>query len=241
MLLDSLAVILVKTRFPENIGMAARACANMGCPQIRLVQPERWDFLKAEPVATTQGMGILNSIQIFPDLPAALAPFSAVYGTTARLGGWRRAVSNPQLAAEEIARRARLGEKIALVFGPEDRGLANSDLAWCQEIVSIPVQEGAKSLNLAQAVLILLYECRKALAGRPVVPVRKRRFISCAERGLLEENLKKALVELHCFTEKNQDYSFQQWRDLLNRAALRRYDYDALMGLARQILNRLGK
>ena len=52
MLLQGLEVVLVKTRFPENIGMAARACVNMGCPTFRLVDPDRWDREKARPLAT---------------------------------------------------------------------------------------------------------------------------------------------------------------------------------------------
>ena len=239
MLLDSLAVIFVRTRFPENIGMAARACANMGCPAMLLVRPERWDPLKAEPMATGQGMKIIRSIRIFPDLPAALAPFTTAYAATARLGGWRRRVKSPQAAAEEIAARLRQGERIALVFGSEDRGLENRELASCQEIVSIPVEADARSLNLAQAALILLYECRKACAGKAGAGGGERDFLTCAEKGLLEESLKAALVKLNCFTETNQDYFFQQWRELLHRAGLRRHDYAALMGLCRQIMNRV--
>ena len=60
MLLQGLEVVLVKTRFPENIGMAARACVNMGCPTLRLVDPERWDREKARPLATPKGQDILD-------------------------------------------------------------------------------------------------------------------------------------------------------------------------------------
>ena len=55
MSLDLLQVVLVQTRFPENIGMAARACVNMGSHSIRLVAPERWDREKARPLATPKG------------------------------------------------------------------------------------------------------------------------------------------------------------------------------------------
>lgn len=241
MLLDSLAVVLVKTRFPENIGMVARACANMGCPEIRLVDPERWDPLKAEPLATASAVKLLANIRIYADLPAALAPFAGAYATTARLGGWRRCVMPAQAAAAEIAAGCKSGAKFALVFGPEDRGMTNNELACCQKIVSIPAEAGASSLNLAQAALILLYECRKAFLRKNEQPPQERTFISCADLSRLEENLKQALLALDCFGEENQDYFFQQWRILLNRAQLRRHEYDALMGLCRQIMNRAQK
>ena len=64
MSLDLLQVVLVQTRFPENIGMAARACVNMGSRSIRLVAPERWDREKARPLATPKGQGVLDDVQV---------------------------------------------------------------------------------------------------------------------------------------------------------------------------------
>ena len=90
MSLDLLQVVLVQTRFPENIGMAARACVNMGSHSIRLVAPERWDREKARPLATPKGQGVLDDVQVLPDVSAAVADCSLVIGTTARTGGWRR-------------------------------------------------------------------------------------------------------------------------------------------------------
>lgn len=239
MLSDSLAVILVRTRFPENIGMAARACANMGCSEICLVAPERWDPLKAEPTATTQGMRLVNRIRLYPDLAAAVSSFSAAYATTARLGGWRKGARSPEEAAKEIVARIQAGEKIALVFGSEDRGLTNEELANCQGLITIPVEESAASLNLAQAVLLTLYECRKALKGKKPAKDPGKMGISCGELQLLERKLKQALVLLECFGEENQDYFFQQWHELLSRSRLKRHEFDALMGVCRQILNRI--
>jgi len=71
MSLDLLQVVLVQTRFPENIGMAARACVNMGSHSIRLVAPERWDREKARPLATPKGQGVLDDVQVLPDVSAA--------------------------------------------------------------------------------------------------------------------------------------------------------------------------
>lgn len=86
MLLEGIQTVLVKTRFPENIGMAARACANMGCPSICLVDPERWDREKAAPLATAKGQGLLDTVQVRSALAEAVAASSLVLGTTARTG-----------------------------------------------------------------------------------------------------------------------------------------------------------
>lgn len=96
MLLQGLDVVLVKTRFPENIGMAARACVNMGCSSLRLVDPERWDKEKAIPLATPKGIPLLDSLSVHPSVQEAVAPCALVLGTTARGG---RLAQGPAFAA----------------------------------------------------------------------------------------------------------------------------------------------
>jgi len=88
-LLGGLDIVLVKTRFPENIGMAARACVNMGCSSLHLVDPERWDKEKARPLATPKGQDLLDDVKVHADLAEAVAPVTLVVGTT----GWGAGVS----------------------------------------------------------------------------------------------------------------------------------------------------
>lgn len=231
-----LTVALLKTRFPENIGMAARACANMGCEKLILIQPERWDPLKAEPLATPKGMRLINNIQIFDSLEQALAPFNLIVGTTARTGGVIRRTITPEELGAQLA-SAGQRKRIALLFGPEDRGLNNEELGFCQALARIPTASEAPSLNLAQAVLLLLYELRR----HPAAPqARKGRSICQAERLLLERAFREALLDLDWLSGANPDYFFQLWRNLLARMELARHEYDALMGFCRQIRNRLG-
>lgn len=250
MTLDLLQVILVQTRFPENIGMAARACVNMGSRSIRLVEPERWDREKARPLATPKGQGVLDAVQVMPDIPSAVADCSLVIGTTARTGGWRRSLLSPEQAASEVARTLERGEKVAIVFGPEDRGLDNDAIQHCQRLVTIPTSPEASSLNLAQSVLLLLYECAKAVRARQHAPRKEEtmageggsgRVISSAEYERLLDNLKDMLLRLDCLHGDNPDYFLMPWRRLLARAQVRRHEYDALMGLCRQVRNKLDK
>lgn len=270
MLLQGLDVVLVKTRFPENIGMAARACVNMGCSSLRLVDPERWDKEKAIPLATPKGIPLLDSLSVHPSVQEAVAPCALVLGTTARVGGWRRALLSPPQAGRLVAASLARDERVALVFGPEDRGLNNAEISHCQQLVTIPTDPAARSLNLAQAVLLLTYECANAVralrhAGgaapspasedatdaapdaalaspqsRPPDPVPGGRAATAAEQERLMAALKDMLLRLDYLHGDNPDYFLLPWRRLFSRAGLRRHEYDALMGLCRQVRAKLG-
>lgn len=246
MLLKGVEIVLVKTRFPENIGMVARACANMGCPAIRLVDPERWEREKAAPLATPKGQGLLDTVQISCTLAEAVASSSLVLGATARIGGWRQAVLPPGRAAGEAAAALTRGERVSLVFGPEDRGLNNEEILHCQRLVTIPTDAAASSLNLAQAVLLMLYECANAVRALPAPPPAEKspasggRAVTADEQERLMAALKTMLLSLDYLHGDNPDYFMMPWRRLFNRAGLRRHEYDALMGLCRQVRHKLG-
>ena len=102
------AVILVRPKYPENVGSVARACMNMGCQRIILVSPRNWDVTKAKRLATPHSEKLLDEITIVDDLTDALAPFSVVYGTTARTGGWRKSIILPEKAGGTIAEQLSL-------------------------------------------------------------------------------------------------------------------------------------
>ena len=248
MLLNGLEVVLVKTRFPENIGMAARACVNMGCPTLRLVDPERWDREKARPLATPKGQDILDNVAVFPDVAPAVGQSALVFGTTARVGGWRQALLSPQQAAREAVAVLARGERVSFVFGPEDRGLNNEEITHCHRLVTIPTDPAASSLNLAQAVLLLTYECANAARalrhGESGKTDENRtgggRAATAAEQERLMESLKDMLLRLDYLHGDNPDYFLMPWRRLFSRAGLLRHEYDALMGLCRQVRHKLG-
>lgn len=244
MLADSVSIILVKTRFPENIGMAARACANMGCRSLSLVAPELWDKNKAAPLATSQGLPLLENIRIFSTLAEAIKDCHIVFGTTARLGGWRREIVSPHQAAAEIQNGIPENQKASIVFGPEDKGLTNEEIASCGKLIHIKTAWECGSLNLAQSVLIVLYELfQQTLAAQfqPAPHSVSDKIIGHGELTLLENRLKTIISDLDGMHGKNSEYYFLQWHALLERARLRRHEYDAFMGLCRQIENKIKK
>ena len=244
MLLQGLEVVLVKTRFPENIGMAARACVNMGCPTLRLVDPERWDREKARPLATPKGQDILDAVEVHEDVAQAVAQSALVFGTTARVGGWRQALLSPEQAAREAAAVIARGERVSFVFGPEDRGLNNDEITHCHRLVTIPTDPAASSLNLAQAVLLMSYACANAVRAlrhgeKPSDEPRGGKAATAAEQERLMESLKDMLLRLDYLHGDNPDYFLMPWRRLFSRAGLLRHEYDDLMGLCRQVRHKL--
>ncbi|MBI5585679.1 MAG: RNA methyltransferase, partial [Deltaproteobacteria bacterium] len=154
--LDHITIVLQEPRYPENIGSTARAAWNMGLSHLIAVNPEDPDRERMNRLATHMAAGLLERMPIALSLEGALAPFQYVIGTTARLGGERRELISPAEAAQTI-KSLGPANRIALLFGPEDRGLSNEELRFCQATVNIPTAT-AGSLNLAQAVLILGYE-----------------------------------------------------------------------------------
>lgn len=242
-MLPELEIVLVNTRFPENIGMVARACANFGCKNICLVKPEKKDLLNAIPLATPKGLNILKNIRFSSSLSEAVSCSNIVYGTTARTGGWRKSVQYPGEAAEKMITYA--DHKISLVFGPEDRGLLNSEIMICDYLLHIPTTTEAPSLNLAQAVLIILYEYSKAAKKQNIfdkIDINKEsptKLITNKDKERLFEAFKSMLLEIDALHGDKPDYFMLQWKEMFTKAKLKRNEYDALMGLCRQIHNKL--
>jgi tRNA/rRNA methyltransferase len=234
--LDGLAVVLFRPKLSENIGAVARSCANMGCRQIVLVDPGAWDKPRAAAVATSLGAPLLDRAARAEDLSSALAPFTRVFGTTARTGGWRRDIASPETAASDIVNALSEGRRVALVFGPEDRGLTNQEIDSCSNLITIPTAPGAASLNLAQAVLVILYECFKQavrVIPQPLAPGDMPVDWKARERlyGLMRETL--LLIDF--LKLDNADFWMHSVKRFLNKFELKRSEYDMLMGICRQV------
>ncbi|WP_456325337.1 RNA methyltransferase [Desulfonauticus submarinus] len=236
--LNNLTVILVRPKFSENIGSVARACANMGCPNLYLVSPQNFSLDKACPLATPKGMKILEKASIFTQLSDALKDFHSVFGTTARIGGWRKGILLPEEASKKIREVIGLEGNVAVVFGSEDKGLTNEEIEICGQIISIPTVSEAWSLNLAQAVLIILYENFKLLAERKTRPIHDKNIKLATAKDLqtLFLQLKHALLEIDFLhKDNNPDYFMMPIKRFFNRVNLRKNEYNLFMGICRQI------
>lgn len=253
---ENIRVVLVEPRFPENIGMAARACANMGVGRLDVTRPELWPAVwpcadpdapgreyaeKALAAATGAGRAVLENLRVFADLGAALAGSTLSFGATARTGGWRQDILTPEQAVALALKHVRAGGEAAFVFGPEDKGLDNEAIEKCSHLVSIPTASES-SLNLAQAVLLLLYELSRAcpFAGgeRPARPgrIRTSPFITHEQSELLLERLKEAMLALESLPAENSGYFMLPLRRLLARSRIRHNEFSILMGVCGKIL-----
>ncbi|HEX9168243.1 MAG TPA: RNA methyltransferase [Roseiarcus sp.] len=183
------AVILVRPQLAVNIGMCARAMANFGLDDLRLVNPrEGWprsdEYREVAYSAAAGATDLLDAARVFPSLEAAVADLNTVYATTARERGQMKAVLTPSVAMGEAAQAAR--EKRGILFGPERTGLSNDEVALADSIITFPSSPAYASLNLSQAVLICGYEWFKAARGdkpppstipRPISPPAQREML----------------------------------------------------------------
>lgn len=155
------AIILVEPQLGENIGTAARAMANFGLRDLRIVNPrDGWPSEKAES-ASANAIEVVKNARIFPTLEEAIKDLHYVCATTARPRDMVKEILSPETAAKTMKQRAETGQTIGILFGREKSGLTNTDISFADSIVIAPVDPECASLNLAQSVLLMGYEWRR--------------------------------------------------------------------------------
>lgn len=156
---NNIYFVLVEPKEAGNIGAAARAMKNMGFRHLELVKPA--DFLNDEGRAfACNAADILEKAKVYPDLEQAISNKSVVIGTTRRLGKRRGLILTLEESVKKIISLANKN-KIAILFGREDKGLNNKEIENCGFLVTIPADTSSPSINLAQSVLLVAYELSK--------------------------------------------------------------------------------
>lgn len=229
--LDHIGVILVEPQIPENIGAVARAMNNMGVRRLILVNPERCDLTRILRMATGTSIDIVEEMEVFENLNEALASFHYVVGTTARIGSQRPSLTNPRDLAQALIPIAQENH-VAILFGPEDRGLSNEQLRPCHTIATIPTAQFA-SLNLAQAVMIFCYDI--FLASRLPQEEALPRLANKFELEGMYEHLKGVLTRIGFINPQNPEHWMLNIRRFLSRIPLRARDVRIIRGICRQM------
>ena len=229
--LDNISIVLLQSRYSENIGAAARAMRNMGIRQLVIVDPQNFDLSKALKLATHFASDIIEKSKFYPDLKEALSSFNYVVGTTARLGGQRQVLHTPLTLARNLI-PISVKNRIAILFGPEDKGLSNEDIRYCHALVNIPTTEFS-SLNLAQSVMILCYEI--FIAGGEANEEFTPRMASRHELDGMYDQLKDILVRISYINSENPDYWLNHFRRFFTRLQLRAKEVNIIRGLCRQV------
>jgi tRNA/rRNA methyltransferase len=235
--LENLHVVLVRARNPLNIGASARAMSNFGALHLRVVKPYEKAFREA--VSAVGAAPILAEAEEFDSLADATRDCSLIVGTTA-IG--HRELQHELYSLEEAAkkiRKALASGRVAILFGSEKTGLSNDDLSHCHFLVRIPTRDEHRSMNLAQAVAIVVYEI-----SRGVVTTKAKSKLSSTAADMQSVNrIASALLEaLHIsgyIHRRSAATAEEKLRRMLRRFELSSADAEVLLGMLRKILWKL--
>lgn len=237
--LDRTVVVLNETQDLVNIALVIRAMKNMGLGQLRLVRPVEFDTWRINGIAHDTE-DIVDRVQMFDDLPSALADCAYVAGATARRRTIKQDWWAPAAAARELTARE---ERVALLFGREDRGLSNDQIDLCHGLVCIPTSDHS-SMNLGHAAVVIFYEWRKAAFGeeatdRTLMSKRHREMPPASHEELetFFERWETAMTAIGLFRHVDPVPKMRSFRQLFQRARMDRRELGLVEASAWEIIH----
>ncbi|MBN2689774.1 MAG: RNA methyltransferase [Gammaproteobacteria bacterium] len=239
---QNIRIILVEPTHPGNIGATARAMKNMDLSELHLVNPKLFPHVEATARAAGADK-ILKNAHLHNELDEAIADCSLIIGTSARL----RSLSLPLLTARESAEKIHTKhqqDKIAIIFGRESSGLNNEELYKCNYHIHIPTAEEFSSLNLAQAVQIVVYELRMAslqYSTNIKQEYTNEKPATAAEMEHFYQHLQKVLAEIEFLKPSHTKKMLLRLRRLFNKANLEQVELNILEGILSQVEYKLRK
>jgi tRNA/rRNA methyltransferase len=233
-------VILVAPQMGENIGMAARAMANFGLRDLRLVAPrDGWPSEKAL-AASSGAVEIVEKASVHATFREAIGDLNFVLATTARERGQMKQVFAPDRAMAEARREIGTGGRVGIVFGGERSGLDNEEISLCDAILTFPVNPAFASFNLAQAVLLVGYEWFRSARGEAlpfdgdIRSPRAPREMTVSFFDFLEAELDQAGF----FPPEKKPIMMRNLRDVFLRREMTEQDVRTLRGAFTSLLAR---
>lgn len=236
-LAESFVIVLHRTQDIVNIAGTVRAMMNTGFERLRLVSPEIFDAYRIAGIAHGAER-LLDRIEFFDSLDDALADTGRVIGTTSRRRTASYVWQHPREEAPALVELAgALDGPVALVFGPEDRGLSNEDLDRCERLLVVPTHPNHPSLNLAQAVLLVCYELMLAARDTGTLPVPKRGATPATPQQMdwMFEDAEKALETIEFFKARNAPMVMRSLRAILRRSDMSGRDAALLRAMAIEV------
>lgn len=240
--LDNVVIVLDEPQNLVNIAAVVRAMKNMGMRRLRLVRPAEFDSWRIEGIAH-RSEDVVESTEILDTLEEAVADCVFVLGTTARARTAHRNYGRPREFAEILIARAAAAP-VAVVFGREDRGLANAALDRCDGVIAIPTDPEYPSMNLAQACVLISYEIFLAAGGGDQSLPRGKRSTGRATRAEVEamlDALEGGLDRIDFFKSRAPESVMRTFRTLLARADLDRQEAGLVKALGFEIGNYLDR
>ncbi len=234
-----IVVVLHRPQDLVNIASVIRVMKNFALRDLRLVAPAEYDAYRVEGIAHKTG-DILKRVVVFDQLDPALADCHHVAGFTARQRSAKRNAQRPRDAAAELV---ALGEsdRVALVFGPEDKGLSNEELDRCHRVITIPTSAEYPSLNLAQAVAVMGYELFLARGAPPFKA--PRRVADPATQEQLERlfaDARRALEAIDFFKTRNAEPIMRTVREVIHRTPFDGREVELARAMCFEIMRRTG-
>jgi tRNA/rRNA methyltransferase len=230
--MENITIVLKGPKYAGNIGSVARCAKNMGIDKILVVNGRDLPPDEMKQMSTHFAAELVDQIKYLDDLETALNEFEFIVGTTSRLGSVRGPVVSPREMAVNLIDLSQ-HNRVALLFGPEDRGLSNEHLRRCHGLVTIPTSEQLKSVNLSHAVMILCYELFTAQRGD--LEAFTPRLATAAEIEGMYEQLKMLLQKIGFLNPQNPEYWMLHIRRFFSRTRLFSRDVKIVRGVCRQL------
>ena len=244
--LSHVRIVMVNTTLPANIGSALRAMKTMGLSKLVLVAPKTYPHPDIDALAAG-ATDLIEQIEIVETLADAIKDCHLVFGTSAR----SRTIPWPLLDArpapeKSISAVVNDQQDVAIVFGREDRGLTNEELAMANYHVTIPVNTDYGVLNVAQAIQVICYEMRMATlaavksgedeaATMPVTDTESMQWdeplVTHEQMEQFYPHIEKMLAEIEFLDPKNPRLLPLRLRRLFGRIQLDRMEYHLLRGI----------
>ena len=233
----SIAIILVETENPDNIGAAARAMKNMGLSDLRLVKPPAHWKRKGKKMAMS-AYDVLKQARVFKALSDAVRDRHFVIATSRRQGRRRGRLLGFEDALQKIKSTTHSGKKTAIVFGKESKGLSNEHLLFCDSVTTFPTHSAYPSINLAQAVMIMAFslfmraDVKSETEDLPLISkTEMETALEAFNRGVNALGYKEEVaLRVH-----------KTFRALIKRSGLLPSEAQMLKGLSRRVRERTGR
>jgi tRNA/rRNA methyltransferase len=235
------AIVLVEPQLGENIGMVARAMANFGLSDLRLVAPrDGWPSEKAR-AAASRADHVIDAAKVYDTVRDAVADLTWLLATTARPRDSVKPVRGPKAASAALRTRISAGQPAGILFGRERFGLSNEEVGLADEIVTFPVNPAFASLNIAQAVLLMSYEWMQSGGeeGAEEAPRFAPAEAEPAEKGDLHrllDHTEGLLDRLGYFRPPERKVALsEKLRTTLTKANFNRMEVHALHGVLKHV------
>jgi TrmH family RNA methyltransferase len=216
-ILDQFAVVLVRPMGDGNVGQVARAMKNFGLSRLILVDPRytETDLCKMMAIGAYE---IVQQAERAPSLAKALAPFQFAVGFSRRVGKFRQRFCSSRALPGWLLPQMTGGAQAALVFGNEVNGLSQAELDACNQLVEVITDPAHRSLNLAQAVVLIAYELFSHAACAPLA-VTRHEPASYERMERLYAHMRRLYLEVGFVDRQNPARILRQLRRLYSRAA----------------------